>query len=130
MKLYLDENLTPELQRPLTRLYRHGFRTPQQEKLSGVEDLRLFQDLADRDFNAIITKDKKQLEDSGERDGLRAAGLHWIGVGEFVGYALSHSAALTWTAQHLQMRRSPSTWCYVVERRRGCGRRAGNRTCA
>ncbi|WP_223935633.1 hypothetical protein [Arthrobacter sp. StoSoilB5] len=82
MKLYLDENLPYQaLVEPLTKLYRrHTFRHPDQETLRGVEDMELFEYLAERDFDAIITQDANQLTNADERTGLRTAGLHWIGV--------------------------------------------------
>lgn len=86
MKFYIDENLTPKMSGPLTQIYRHHqFRTPGQEHLGGVKDTPLFGDLAARDFDAIITEDKEQLEDIGERDALRGAHLHWIGVKQLDG---------------------------------------------
>lgn len=82
MKFYIDENLPyAMLMNPLAKLYRrHVFRDPQQEFLRGVEDIPLFQALAEKDFDAIITQDAMQLVNPDERDGLRASGLHWIGV--------------------------------------------------
>lgn len=82
MKLYLDENLPYQaLVEPLTKLYRkHTFRHPDHETLRGVEDVELFEYLAERDFDAIITQDANQLVNIDERSGLRTAGLHWIGV--------------------------------------------------
>jgi hypothetical protein len=82
LKLYIDENLPYKtLVEPLTKLYRkHTFRHPGQETLAGVEDVELFECLAGRDFDAIITQDANQLRNPDERLGLRAAGLHWIGV--------------------------------------------------
>lgn len=81
MKLYIDENLPHALVEPLTKLYRgHTFRHPAQEILTGVEDVELFSELGVRDFDAIITQDANQLTNQDEREGLRKAGLHWIGV--------------------------------------------------
>ncbi|MGO4859616.1 hypothetical protein [Arthrobacter sp. 2MCAF14] len=82
MKLYLDENLPyTTLIEPLTKLFRtHVFRHPGQESLAGIEDVDLFGCLAEKDFDAIITQDANQLNNLDERDGLRSAGLHWIGV--------------------------------------------------
>lgn len=82
MKLYIDENLPYRmLLEPLTKLYRkHLFRHPGQEALVGTEDVDLFEALAERDFDAIITQDANQLKNPDERQGLRMAGLHWIGV--------------------------------------------------
>lgn len=94
MKFYIDENLTPELGGPLTRIYRgHQFRLPREEQLGGVEDIALFGDLAMRDFDAIITEDKAQLEDDNERDALRDSCLHWIGVAKLDGSGISQIAS-------------------------------------
>lgn len=82
MKIYIDENLPyGAMVEPLTKLFRkHVFRHPGQETLRGVEDVELFECLAERDFDAIITQDANQLSNPDERTGLRSAGLHWIGV--------------------------------------------------
>jgi hypothetical protein len=84
VKFYIDENLSPLIGEPVGRVYRkYQFRTPVHEGLRGVLDVPLFNDLAIRDFDAIITHDGRQLqEDHGERQALREAGLHWIGLPE------------------------------------------------
>lgn len=81
MKLYVDENLPAALVAPLAQLHRrHQFRSSQQESLSGVEDVELFETLRVLDFDAIITQDRQQLEKANERAALRLNSLHWIGV--------------------------------------------------
>ena len=78
---YVDENLSHGLAEPLRRTFlRHKFLTPQACGLLGVEDVPLFQDLAAREVDCLITLDKMQLENPDERAGLRAAGLHWLGL--------------------------------------------------
>lgn len=82
MKFYIDENLSPLIGDPVGRVYRkYQFRTPAHEGLHGVLDVPLFNDLALREFDAIITHDGRQLQEAhGERQALREAGLHWIGL--------------------------------------------------
>lgn len=78
---YVDENLSHGLAEPLSRTFlRHKFLTPRGCGLLGVEDVPLFADLAARDVECLITLDKMQLENPDERAGLRAAGLHWLGL--------------------------------------------------
>ncbi len=83
MRFFIDEQSNPVLEVLLNHIFRqHEFRTFQQENLAGTEDRELFDVLATRDFNAIITDDRGQLQRRGdrtERDRLRAASLHWIG---------------------------------------------------
>jgi len=56
------------------------FRTFQQEALAGTDDIELFDILASRGFDVIITDDRQQLKgDRAERDRLRSAPLHWVG---------------------------------------------------
>lgn len=77
---YIDENLTPALKAPLSKIFTScTFRTPADEHMIGVQDIELFDELRERDYDAIITGDARQLERVDERDGLRKAGLHWIG---------------------------------------------------
>jgi len=58
------------------------FSSHKEEGLTGVLDLPLFETLRDRDFDVIVTKDIAQTITRSEREGLRAAGLHWVGVRE------------------------------------------------
>ena len=44
-----------------------------------LKDEPLFVELAARGYDAIVTRDRNQLVDPGERRGLREASLHWIG---------------------------------------------------
>lgn len=81
-KFFVDENMTPDLVAPVTTIYRTALqvRTADQEHLRGVDDAVLFQDLHLRHFDAIITFDRHQLVHDHEREALRRASLHWIGV--------------------------------------------------
>lgn len=83
--IFIDENLSPLLARPLAAVYRSGgvrFRTWQDMGQGGVDDLDLFPFLASADVDLIITKDYRQLENAAERAGLVEAGLSWMGVPE------------------------------------------------
>jgi hypothetical protein len=55
------------------------------ERLKRTDDVDIFPILQARDFTAIITRDQRQLYYDEERDGLRAAGLHWVGLSDFKG---------------------------------------------
>lgn len=58
------------------------FSSHKDEGLTGVLDLPLFEALSERRFNVIVTRDITQSITRAERNGLRAAGLHWVGVRE------------------------------------------------
>lgn len=82
-RVYIDENLPHQIAGSL----RHAFRNPifsshKDEGLTGVLDLPLFEQLRERNFDAMITRDIAQSISAEERDGLRSAGLHWVGVRE------------------------------------------------
>lgn len=83
MRFFVDEQSNPALEVFLNHVFRHHeFGTFEQEDLAGTEDRELFAILAARNFGAIITDDRGQLQrrgDRSERDRLRAAPLHWIG---------------------------------------------------
>ncbi|QYG12881.1 hypothetical protein [Microbacterium sp. PAMC22086] len=82
-RVYIDENLPHQIAGSLARAFRSAiFSSHKDEKLTGVLDLPLFEQLQDREFDAIITRDIAQSITTTERDGLRAAGLHWVGVRE------------------------------------------------
>jgi hypothetical protein len=94
VRFFIDENLTPDLAQPLQKIYRkHMFKTALHEGLVNIDDVELFRDLDARGFDAIITKDGKQLILDHERAGLLDAGLHWIGVSD-VGSNGEHQLAL------------------------------------
>lgn len=78
---YVDENLSPTLAHSLSKIFlQHKFLWPQMTGLLSTDDVPLFGDLAARDVGCLITLDRQQLKDPEERDGLRAAGLHWLGI--------------------------------------------------
>lgn len=80
MKFFLDENIQVTLANSLRAVYRtHQFVTIDDEDLRGTLDHQLFPILAERGFDAIITKDKQQHRDLEERRALYDANLHWIG---------------------------------------------------
>ena len=79
MRFFIDEQSSPALEVFLSYTFgRHVFRTFQQEQLAGTEDIPLFETLALRSFDAIITDDRQQLKgDRTERDKLRSAPPQW-----------------------------------------------------
>lgn len=81
MRFFIDEQSNPALELFLSFTFqRHEFRTFQQEVLAGTYDKELFDILASRRFDVIITDDRGQLRgDRTERGKLRDAPLHWIG---------------------------------------------------
>lgn len=80
MKFFVDENVNAGCLDPLRTTYRaHEFRYAFDEGLSSTNDIPLFQMLAKRRYDAIITKDRQQLRNDDERRALFDAGLHWIG---------------------------------------------------
>ena len=100
MRFFIDHNLSPQLLSPLVSIHpKHGFRCALQEDLAAAKDIPLFSELVDRQFEAIITRDRNQLADPDECAALRASGLHWLGVKDtgvpgLLGLALD-SAAIT-----------------------------------
>lgn len=83
MKVYLDENLPAFLIQPLRVVYhRHEFGSPDDEGLGGVEDIPLLEALSERDYDAIVTKDRTQLKDPAERKAVIDSGLRWVGVSD------------------------------------------------
>ncbi|MFJ6532539.1 hypothetical protein [Microbacterium sp. NPDC091662] len=82
-RVYIDENLPHQISGSLAKAFRNPiFSSHKDEGLTGVLDLPLFEKLKDRKFDAIITRDIAQSITTSERDGLRAAGLHWVGIRE------------------------------------------------
>lgn len=78
---FIDENLSPVLQKPLQGLFHHHrFTTAQRENLVEVDDVDLIRDLASRHFDCIITLDRQQLHNPMERAALLSAKLHWVGL--------------------------------------------------
>lgn len=80
MKFFVDENVNAGCMDPLRSTYRaHEFRYAFDEGLSSTDDIPLFDILAKRRYDAIITKDREQVRNEDERRALFDAGLHWIG---------------------------------------------------
>jgi hypothetical protein len=100
VRFFVDNNLSPVLVSALTAIIPgHEYCCARDEGLSDTLDIPLFGELVKRSFDVIITRDKAQLEDDGERTALIESGLHWLGVtqakvGGLVGIALD-SAAIT-----------------------------------
>jgi hypothetical protein len=77
VKFFLDHNLSPRLIKPLVTIHpKHSFGCALEEGLTATEDIPLFAELADRQFEAIITRDRNQLSDPEECAALQASGLH------------------------------------------------------
>lgn len=82
-RIFIDENLPHQLAPALGKAFRRAiFSSHAAERLSGTLDLPLFAELSSREFNVLITKDLAQLAKAEERDGIRNADLHWVGVRE------------------------------------------------
>lgn len=80
MRFFIDQNINQQAPAALSSIYlRHTFEHAYHLGMHELEDERLFEELHRQGFDAIITKDKNQLKDDAERDGLRRANLHWIG---------------------------------------------------
>lgn len=81
MKLFIDENFPAQSADALRSIFATlEISTASSERLIGMQDLPLFQELNDRGFDAIVTHDKNQLKDPNEKEKLRENGLHWIGL--------------------------------------------------
>lgn len=80
MKFFLDENVNHGCLSPLKAVYhQHEFRHAHDEGLAGELDIPLFAKLREQKYDAIITKDGRQLVNEDERRALYDSGLHWIG---------------------------------------------------
>lgn len=85
-RIYVDENLSPGIVRPLAAVYTRDvqFRSFNDERQGGVEDLNLIPFLGQCGFGLIVTKDWAQVDDKvAERDALVAARVSWLGVPDF-----------------------------------------------
>ena len=81
MKILLDENFPSGSWAILTKQFhkcdfgRVGIQIPK-----GVLDLELFSLAQEHGYNAIITSDIKQINNTQERQACKNAQLHWIGI--------------------------------------------------
>jgi hypothetical protein len=81
---FVDECLGESTATALRAMFRASiFRTAKDLHTRGASDVDLLARLAQEDFDGIITRDRKQLVHADERDALRRAGLHWVGVDSF-----------------------------------------------
>lgn len=81
-KFFVDENLPHDYANAFRKPFKSAiFSSHVEEKLSATEDVDIFRVLQERGFTAILTADRRQLHDPIERDALRTANLHWVGVG-------------------------------------------------
>lgn len=82
-KLFIDENLPPQIAPVVERMFQRQLwvRSFQQEGTKGMYDIPLVDHLKALDFHGIITSDFAQVDSNpDERNALREAGFHWIGV--------------------------------------------------
>lgn len=95
-KFFIDENLPSDYAGLLRRPFKSAvYSSYLDEGLRRTDDVDIFPILKERGFTAIITQDRRQLFYDQEREGLRAAGLHWIGLMDLKGKGLTfHSQAL------------------------------------
>lgn len=70
------------------------YRSYDDEQLARTKDVDIFPILKERGFTAIITQDRRQLFYSDEREGLRVAGLHWVGLTDIQGKGIRFHAQL------------------------------------
>lgn len=80
-RLFLDENIPYKLAASLRFVFKQAtFSSHREEALTSTLDVPLFKELGERGFTGIITQDYNHLINKLERDGLRDARLHWIGL--------------------------------------------------
>ena len=81
MRFFLDNNLSHRLTAPVAALLPdHTCCCARDEGLTAVDDVPLFAELRSRKFDAIITRDRRQLSNDEERSALVESGLHWLGT--------------------------------------------------
>lgn len=86
MLFAVDNNETPIAAEVLTRMFKpHQFTHVRSLGLADALDVDLYPALVDRGFEALITRDKRQLVNPAEKSALRNSGLHWIGHREPAG---------------------------------------------
>ncbi|SNS76317.1 hypothetical protein [Actinomadura mexicana] len=80
MRFFLDENETEAVLPPLRHVFfNHEFVSANEIGVRGFDDRDLFPTVAEHGFDAIITRDRRQLVDPAECRSLFDNGLHWIG---------------------------------------------------
>ncbi|KQQ80997.1 DUF5615 family PIN-like protein [Arthrobacter sp. Leaf137] len=86
MRFFVDENTSPRIVDTLGQIFMsHEFVTPESLDLSGASDVSVFERLGEHRFDAIITKDKNQLENPDELRSLYENGIHWVGYKDIKG---------------------------------------------
>lgn len=86
MLFAVDNNETPIAADVLTRMFKpHQFTHVRNIGLADALDVDLYPALVDRGFEALITRDKRQLVNPAEKSALQISGLHWIGHREPAG---------------------------------------------
>jgi predicted nuclease of predicted toxin-antitoxin system len=86
MKFFVDENTSPRIVTTLEQIFMtHEFVTPEALDLTGASDVEVFERLGHYRFDAIITKDKNQLDNPHELQSLYENGIHWLGYKDIKG---------------------------------------------
>lgn len=86
MQFAVDNNETPVAVDVWNRMFKpHGFTHVGRIGLADALDVDLYPALVDRGFDALITRDKRQLTRPEEKTALQRSGLHWIGHREPAG---------------------------------------------
>lgn len=90
VKFAVDANETPVAVVVWNTIYKpHKFIHIRDLALHTVPDVELYKELVRRNFDALITRDRRQLTRPEEIDALRASGLNWIGHPEPSGQGLT-----------------------------------------
>lgn len=80
MRFLVDQNANREIPRTLSALYaKHDFAHAYDQGWGALEDVELFETMRDNHYDALVTRDLRQLANPTERQALRDCGLHWIG---------------------------------------------------
>jgi hypothetical protein len=84
MKFFLDENFPAVVAGPLHAVYdgQHDFVSAYSDpdRYIQVDDLELIPRVASDGFAAFVTFDRAQMSRPAERDAMRLAHLHWVGM--------------------------------------------------
>jgi hypothetical protein len=93
----LDECLSPRALEPLGSIYPdgHEFLSANSEGLTGVKDLRLFEEIRLRGFGLFVTVDRAQLRKQDEVAAIRAGSCSWLGFHQVSGKGASRLARLS-----------------------------------
>ncbi|WP_445227945.1 PIN-like domain-containing protein [Corynebacterium sp. H127] len=80
MRFAIDANESPLVCRTWETLFRpHEFVHIRDLNLNTLPDIELYSELVNHEFDALITRDRRQLVNPDERQALEQSGLTWIG---------------------------------------------------